>query len=86
MKMPVVNIRVMWVSVPNGNVCVAVTMLAAAKTFRIMRVLVVLIMFMFVFMFQHFMPVFMGMVFGEVQPYTHAHQRRSNPECQRRRF
>lgn len=86
MHMPVVNIRVMWVRVREGQVRVVVTMWAAAMTFRIMRVLVVRIMHVFVRMLQVFMQVFMGMVLGEVQPYTQAHQGRSNPERQRCRF
>lgn len=86
MNMPVVNIRVMWVRVLNGKVCVAVNMFAAFTLYRIMRVLVVLIVLVFVLVLQNFMQVLMDMVLSEVQPYTHTHQRRSNPECQRRRF
>lgn len=86
MSMPVVNIRVVWMSVREGVVCVAVTVFAAFTTFKIMLMLVVHIMLMFVVVLKKCMLVFMDMVLSEVQPYAHAHQHRCNPECKRRRF
>ena len=61
-----VDVRVMWVSVLQGEVCMTVAVLAAATRFRVMRMLVVLIMLVFVLMFQHFMQVLMGMVLSQV--------------------
>jgi len=51
MHVPVVNVRVMWMSVLQGYMCMAVTVFAAGTIFRIMCVLVMLVMLMFVLMF-----------------------------------
>ena len=55
MNVPVMNIRVMKVTVFHGEVRVRVTVLFAFVSTKLMRVLMVLIMTVFVSMFQDFM-------------------------------
>ena len=82
MNVPVMNIREMWMTVLDREVCVPVTVSDAVTPIKPMCVLVVLVMFVFMRVFQNLMQVLMSVVFSEVQPYAQAHQCRSNPEGQ----
>ena len=73
MNVPVMYIRVMSVAVLYGDMYVGVAVSPIAIPSKFMRMLVMLVMTVLVAVFQHFMHVFMGMVLGQVQPYTQAH-------------
>lgn len=86
MNMPVMNVRVMRMAVPDGEVRVPMTVLYGFESVKPMLMLMVLVMDVLVLMFQNIMQVFMVMMFSEVKPYTQPHKHRSNPECRRGRF
>lgn len=75
------NIGVMRVAVPQGNMRMQVAVFGVCVPARFMPVLMVFIMAVFVFMRQFLMEMLMFMVLGEVQPHAQTHQRRGNPEC-----
>ena len=77
---PVMNVRVMRMVVPDADVGVQVAVRGACVGARFMRVLVVFIVAVFVCMRQFLMDMRMGMVLGQVQPDPQSHQRRRQPE------
>ena len=80
MDMPMVNVRVVRVAMPNR--CVHVRMLVLSRTtpHKIMGMLVVRIVAVCVVMLQRFMKMVMNMVLREVKPHPPTHQRRRDPE------
>jgi len=80
MNVPVVNVRVMRVAMPYGDMLVQVTVFSTRGRLQCVRMLMVFIMRMFMVVLQDLMQMLVGMVFRQVQPYAQSHQHRGHPE------
>ena len=80
MHMPMVNIRVMRVAVPYGQMHMPMAVSSLAAPRKIMRMAVVFVVAVRMVVVQRFMKMLVRMVFGQVQPDAQAHQRGGNPE------
>ena len=69
--MAMVQIRVMWMSVPQGGMLVEVGV--GFRHFALMRMLVMLVMHVHVFMLQITMGMLVLMPFSQVKPRTECH-------------
>ena len=76
-----VNIRVMRVAVPYGQMHMPMAVSSLAAPRKIMCMAVVFVVAVRMVVVQRFMEMLVSMVFGEVQPDAQAHQRSGNPEC-----
>jgi hypothetical protein len=83
---PVVDIRIMRMTMPGGGMAVRVRVTLRAIYSELVLVLVMGIVGMFVRMLHREMLVFVHMGLGQVQPQAHAHQCRGDPECRPRRL
>ena len=77
---PVMDVRVMRMTVPYHRVLVQVAVLAGAAPFKCMRVLVVRIVAMQMVMRHRFMDMFVPMLFGQMEPDPQSHQEGGHPE------
>ena len=82
MRMPVVDVRKMWMLVHQHPVFVPVFMRLTGFRFSAVHMLVVLVMDMRMGMFERIMPVHVLMMLGQVQPDAPAHQPGRQPERQ----
>ena len=83
MLMAMMDIRVMRVFVRDARVPMKMAVRLLAAPLKIMFMLVVCIVNVAMRMFQRFMRMFMGVVFGQVQPDAQAHQAGCEPEGSR---
>jgi hypothetical protein len=77
---PVMDVRVMRMTVSYHRVLVQVVVLADAAPFKFMRVLVVRIVAMQMVMRHRFMDMFVPMLFGQMEPDPQSHQKGGHPE------
>ena len=73
MHMPMVNIRVMRVAVPYGQMHVAMAVSSLAAPRKFMRMAVVFVVAVRVVVVQRLVQMLVSMVFGQVQPDAQAH-------------
>ena len=76
--MPVMNVRVVRMSMCDGFMCVFMRMRFVWINIRNMLVLVVLIMNMLVIMCDRFMRMFMRVPFREMEPHSCPHEQRGD--------
>lgn len=81
MRVAVMDVRVMRVTVPDGEVFVQMAVLATCLRFKCVSMLMVFVMTVHMLVFQRLMQVFMGVTFPQVQPHPAPHQRGRHPEC-----
>ena len=75
-----VNIGVMRVAVPYGQVHMPMAVSSLAAQRKIMRMAVVFVVAVRMVVVKRFMQMLVSMVFGQVQPDSQAHQRSGNQE------
>ena len=80
MHMPMVNIGVMRVAVPYGQMHMPMAVSSLAAPRNIMRMAVVFVVAVRMVVVKRFMQMLVPMVFGQVQPDAQAHQRGGNPK------
>ena len=83
---PVMDVRVMRMTVPYHWVLVQVAVLTDAAPFKCMRVLVVCIVAVQMLMRHRFMDMIVPVLFGQMEPDPQPHQEGGRPKGRRRRF
>ena len=82
MPVPMMHIRKMRMAVPQRTVHMHMAVGLSRIPLKPMLMLVMFIMHMPMSVLHGLMLMIMGMPFRQVQPHTHGHQRRCNPESQ----
>lgn len=81
MNVPVVDVGEMGMLVGDCGMDMPMRMGCIRIPREIVGMLVVLVMCVTMLVFDRFMPMFMFVSFGQMQPYAGCHEHRRDPEC-----